>query len=83
MASMITVGISFLLFFITLGLMWLVGVHILAKITEALPIVAGPWAETSAEIRVQIQTIMVWVPAILIFFASIKVLASAAAKGSD
>lgn len=83
MASMITLGISFLLFFVTLGLMWLVGVKVLAELAEALPIPAGSWTDTSVEMREQIQVIMIWVPAVLIFFGSIKMLASAAARGSD
>jgi len=84
MVSMITLGVSFLLFFIVLGFQWMIGVHILSEIYDALPAEINPaWAATSADVEAQLKTIFLWVPPILLLFASIKMLTNAAARSAD
>ena len=84
MSSIITIGVSFLLFFIVLGFMWLVGANVLAELFLSLPEVTNPdWIETNREIEEQVKTIFTWVPAILILFAAIKMLVNASGQGRD
>ena len=89
MSSIISIGVSFLLFFIVLGFMWLIGVHLLselfatvdARVSTATG--ADPsWINTKDEIKSQIQLVMVWAPAILVLFAS-KLLAGAGGQGRE
>ena len=84
MSSIITIGVSFLLFFIVLGFMWLIGANILAELFLSLPAVTNPdWIQTNLEIENQIKTIFTWVPAVLMLFAAIKMLTNAAGAGRD
>ena len=84
MGSLISIGVSFLLFFIVLGFMWMVGTNILAELFLSLPEVNNPeWRETHEEVESQIKIIFTWVPAVLMLFASIKILLSASGQGRD
>jgi len=83
MVSMVTLGVSFLIFFVVLGFMWTVGVYILAELFEAMPVVSPAWASTSNEVQENLKTIMIWVPPILLLFASIKMLSNAASRSAD
>jgi len=84
MVSMVTLGVSFLIFFITLGFMWLIGVHILSELFKALPLITNQsWLQTGTDLEEQMKTIMLWVPPILLLFASIKMLSNAASRSAD
>ena len=83
MSSMITLGVSFLLFFVTLGFMWLVGVNILAQLFDSMPEATGSWAVTAVGTEQNLKAIFLWVPPILVLFASIKMLVNAASSGRD
>jgi len=78
MVSMVTLGVSFLLFFVVAGLMWSISIFILDKLFDAVPMASGGWLATDTESRENVKTIMIWVPAILTLFASIKMLSAAA-----
>ena len=80
---MITLAVSFLLFFVVLGFQWFVGVHLLAQLFEALPITQGAWADTSQGVQNNIKTIMLWAPSIMLLFASVKMIMNAASRGED
>ena len=83
MASMIALGISFLLFFVILGLMFLIGSHLIAQMIEHLPVVGGPWASIQTETQENIKLIISFLPGVLFLFASIKLAINAGNRGSD
>jgi len=84
MVSMVTLGVSFLIFFISLGFMWLIGVHILSELFSNLPLIKNAaWLQTGTDLQEQMKTIMLWVPPILLLFASIKMLSNAASRSAD
>ena len=84
MGSMIAIGTSFLIFFLALGFMWTIGVHVLSALFESMPALTNQeWSETDRVIQERIKTIMVWVLPILLLFASVKMLVNAASRGAD
>ena len=83
MASMIALGVSFLLFFIVLGLQWAIGSHILIRLIEALPVVDGAWATTQQETYDNLRLIFTFLPGVLFLFASLKLALNATNRGSD
>ena len=92
MASMISIGVSFLLFLITLGFMWMIGIHLISQLFESTDELTDKmveqggdpqWRETRNVLKEEIQLIMIWAPAILVLFASIKMLANAGGQGRD
>lgn len=84
MSSMITLGVSFLLFFIVLGFQWLIGVQMLSQLFESLPeIQNSDWVDTQGRVENHIKTIFLWTPPILLLFASIKMLVNAGSRGED
>jgi len=84
MSSMVTLGVSFLLFFIVLGFQWMVGVHLLSELFQSLPAIKNAgWLQTGTEVEAQLKTIFLWVPPILLLFAAIKMLSNAASRGED
>ena len=91
MASMISVGVSFLLFFIVLGFMWLVGVSMLSSLFDVIDRqVPQPesgedpsWHNTKESLKTNIQLVMLWAIPILTLFAAIKMLANAGGQGRE
>ena len=90
MSSIISIGVSFLLFFVVLGFMWLIGVHLLSELFETIDNrvsaargVDPSWVTTKDSIKSQIQLVMVWAPAILVLFGCIKLLAGAGGQGRE
>ena len=83
MASMIVLGTSFLIFFITLGFLWLIGSNIIANVIASLPPPPAGWEGISQLNENNIRLIMTIIPSILILFASIKMLTNAASRGAD
>lgn len=89
MSSIISIGISFLLFFVVVGFMWLIGVHLLAQIFDVIDERMGiddtesSWYKTKEGLKSEIQLVMVWAPAILVLFASIRLLAGAGGAGRE
>ena len=85
MSSMLTIGVSFLLFFVTLGFMWLIGSHIVFQVIDAIPQLpeSSPWRavyDTNVE---NVRLIVLFLPGILVLFASIKMLVNASSRGAD
>ena len=84
MSSMISIGVSFLLFFVILGFMWLVGTNIIAAVALSLPdLPPGPWADLKEDITFEVKMIISFTPAVLFLFGAIKMLLSAANQGRD
>ena len=84
MSSIISLGISLLLFFIVTGFMWVIGSNILAELFFTLPAVTNPdWIETTAEVEEQIKIIFTWTPGILLLFAAVKMIVNASGQGRD
>ena len=90
MSSIISIGVSFLLFFVVLGFMWLIGVHLLSELFNTIDVRVSEargtdpgWINTKDSIKNQIQLVMVWAPAILTLFAAIKLLAGAGGQGRE
>ena len=84
MGSLLSLGVSFLLFFVVTGFLWLVGTNIIANMIYALPQVSdGPWSDTFDSMETNIKTIITWTPGILLLFASIKMLVNASSRGAD
>ena len=96
MASIISVGVSFLVFFIVLGFMWLIGIHLLSNLFDVIDkamaqdvIRAGntpeaqSWVATKDSLKSNIQLIMLWAVPILMLFASIRMLANAGGQGRE
>lgn len=88
MSSIISIGVSFLLFFVVVGFMWLIGVHLLAEIFDVIDDRMGidtndSWYKTKEGLKSEIQLIMVWAPAILVLFACIRLLAGAGGQGKE
>ena len=85
MGSLLSIGVSFLLFFIVTGFMWLIGTHIIANMLSALPGLSpgSPWGDTFTAVETEIQLILTWTPGILLLFASIKMLVNASSRGAD
>ena len=85
---MISLGVSFLLFFIVLGFMWIFGANIIANIILSLPGLpdteAGKqWQELQKTNESNIKLAFTIVPGILVLFASIKMLVNASSRGAD
>ena len=91
MASIISIGVSFLLFFVVLGFMWLIGVNLLSAIFDVVddqvahndPGNESGWVATKDSLKQNIQLVMLWAVPILTLFASIKMLANAGGKGRE
>ena len=84
MASVIAIGVTFLLFFISLGLLWLLGSHIITQVIIALPVPDDPaWREIRDQNVETIRYIMVFLPGVLMLFACIKMLVNATRRGED
>ena len=84
MSSIISLGISLLLFFIVTGFMWVIGSNILAELFFTLPAVTNPdWIQTTAEVEEQIKIIFTWTPGILLLFAAVKMIVNASGQGRD
>lgn len=92
MASIVSVGVSFLVFFVVLGFMWLVGIHLLSNLFDVIDEsmardlargVDPSWTATKDGLKSNIQLIMLWAVPILMLFASIKMLASAGGQGRE
>ena len=84
MASVIAIGVTFLLFFISLGLLWLLGSHIITEVILALPVPEDPqWRGIWAQNVDQIRTIMLFLPGVLMLFACVKMLVNATRRGED
>ena len=84
MASVIAIGVTFLLFFITLGLLWLLGSHIITQVILALPVPDDPgWREIRDQNVEQIRYIILFLPGVLLMFACVKMLVNATRRGED
>ena len=84
MASVIAIGVTFLLFFITLGLLWLLGSHIITQVVMALPIPDDPqWRELRDQNVEQVKYIILFLPGVLLMFAAVKMLVNATRRGED
>ena len=83
MASMLALGISFLLFFVILGMMWLVGTNLIIRLIENLPAVSGAWGDVQTEVHDNIKLIITFLPGVLFLFASIKLAINAGNRGAD
>ena len=88
MASIISLGVSFLLFFIVLGFMWIFGANIIANIILSLPAIPEgegkkEWDALQETNKNNIKLAFTVVPGILVLFASIKMLVNASSRGAD
>ena len=85
MSSMITLGVSFLLFFIVLGFQFLIGVHLLDTLFDSMPdaVPESSWAGTRETVEENIKTLYIWTPPVLLLFACIKMLVNSASRGDD
>lgn len=83
MAAMIALGMSFLLFFVITGLMWTIGVHVLIRLIEALPVLSGPWGSIQTETHDNLKLIFTFLPGVLFLFASLKMAINAGNRGAD
>lgn len=83
MASMIALGISFLLFFVIVGLFWLIGTAVVIRVIEHLPVASGAWGDLQTETHDQIRMIITFLPGVLFLFASIKLAINAGNRGAD
>lgn len=64
--------------------MWLIGSHVLANLFLAMPSVENAgWRQTVADVEEQIKIAFTWSIAILVLFASIKMLTNAASRGAE
>lgn len=80
---MIALGVSFLLFWVVVGLTWIIGAQILAQLMDRLPAIAGPWGELQEDTQDQISMILTFLPGVLFLFAAIKMAINAGNRGSD
>lgn len=84
MGSMISIGVTFLLFFVVLGFMWLIGSNIVANVILLLPVISdGEWGEVQRQNIEQIKWIITFIPGILLLFAAIKMILNASGGGRD
>ena len=85
MGSLLSIGVSFLLFFVVTGFLWLIGTNIIAQILTSLPGLqpGTAWGDTFSSVENEIKLIVTWTPGILLLFASIKMLVSASSRGAD
>ena len=83
MASMLALGMSFLLYFVTVGMMWLIGANVVAQVVEGLPGVPPAWQETHDTNVENIKLIVTFLPGILLLFACIKMAINASNRGAD
>lgn len=84
MASVIAIGVTFLIFLLTLGFIWLISNYILESLLRALPVPEdSAWREIFDANVDTVKTIMLFVPGVLFLFASIKMLVNATRRGEN
>lgn len=84
MASMLATGLSFVVFFMALGLVYLVADYIIAVVLTAIPITTNPyWAEQRESITELVRIVMLLVLPATFTFATMKLLINASHRGRD
>ena len=83
MASMLALGMSLLIFFVTLGMMWLIGANLVMQVVTQLPGVPAAWQDTHDTNVENIKLIITFLPGILLLFACMKMAINASNRGAD
>ena len=82
MGAMLAVGMSFLLFVVVSGIMWLFGTYAISTVILNIPVTDDPaWSE--AQLRNNQITLLIiqWVPGLMAFFAALKLIIGSTAVG--
>lgn len=84
MASIIPLGTTFVIFFIVVGMLWLIGSYVIFSVIDEVPLPPeGPWRDLQERNIEQIEAIIMFLPPVLFVFAAIKVLTNATQRGAN
>lgn len=82
MGAILAVGMSFLLFIVVSGIMWLFGTYAISQVILNIPLTEDPdWSQAQMRNNQITLLLIQWVPGLMALFAGLKLLTGSTAIG--